>query len=177
MNIGERIKQFRKNRGLTQIKLSELLQISPITVRRWEWGERKPDIDIMPKLADTLNTSVNDLLGLQDTIKQPNTPKDITSLMEKVADVNSNIETQITVGTKNDMYIIKDGTREYLIPNDEEGRKLFSDFLRSSLNGMKLHETSQGVKQEINNGSHSSYNNSTVNNGMPTIATSETVSA
>ena len=175
MNIGERIKQFRKNRGLTQIKLSELLQISPITVRRWEWGERKPDIDIMPKLADTLNTSVNDLMGLRDTEKQPNTSKEITSLMEKVADENTNIETPITVGTRNDMYIIKDGVREYLIPNDEEGRKLFLDFLRSSLTGMGIYETSQMVKQEINNGTHSSYNNSTVNNETPTIATSETV--
>ena len=167
MNIGERIKQCRKNRGLTQTKLSELLKISPMTVRRWEWGERKPDIDIMPKLADTLNTSVEYLMGLPKRVTQFNTLEDIAPLMEKVADEESNLETPISVGKTKDMYIIKEGEREYLIPNDEDGRKIFIDFLRCSLKGIGLSETSPSMN--INNGTNSSYNNSTVNNGTSTI--------
>ena len=70
MNIGERIKKCRKNRGLTQEKLSELLKISPMTVRRWEWGKRKPDIDIMPisKYIEYFCSGSNGITGLSTTV-------------------------------------------------------------------------------------------------------------
>ncbi|MBR1438596.1 MAG: helix-turn-helix transcriptional regulator, partial [Synergistaceae bacterium] len=77
MNIGEHIKQLRKSKGLTQNKLAELLNISTMTVRRWEWGERKPDITVMPKLANTLNTSINELMDLQDSVEKNSTAEGI----------------------------------------------------------------------------------------------------
>lgn len=67
MSIGERIKRCRRIKGLTQTKLSELLNISTMTVRRWEWGERKPDIDIMCELARVLDTTTAYLLGETDS--------------------------------------------------------------------------------------------------------------
>ena len=62
------------------------------------------------------------------------------------------------------MYIIKEGEREFCIPDNEEGRKIFLDFLRSSLKGIGL------VEQQVNNGTNSSYHDSIVNNGTPTVA-------
>ena len=168
MNIGERIKECRKSRGLTQEKLSELLKISPMTVRRWEWGKRKPDIDIMPRLADILNTSVVALMGLQDTAQQSNANCNIASLMDKVSNEDSSIETPISVGQKNDMYIIRDGEREYLIPNDDKGREMFLDFLRDSLKGLGLSEIHSDATLHINNGTNSNYHDSIVNNGTQT---------
>lgn len=167
MNIGERIKKCRKNRGLTQEKLSELLKISPMTVRRWEWGKRKPDIDIMPRLANILNTSVAALMGLQDSAQQSDTNNDVASLMDEISNEDSSIETPISVGQKNDMYIIRDGEREYLIPNDDKGRKIFSDFLQDVLKGLGLSEVSSDATLHINNGTNSNYHDSIVNNGTP----------
>ena len=57
MNIAPKIKKCREQNGLTQIELAKLVGISPMTIRRWEWGERNPDI---------LNTSVEYLMGLMN---------------------------------------------------------------------------------------------------------------
>ncbi len=66
MNIAERIKSCRKLKGLTQVKLAEILYISPMTIRRWEWGERTPNAELIPKLAEVLDVSVDYLTGLND---------------------------------------------------------------------------------------------------------------
>ena len=66
MNIAERIKSSRKSKGFTQVELAENMGISPMTIRRWEWGERTPNAELIPKLAEVLDVSVEYLMGLND---------------------------------------------------------------------------------------------------------------
>jgi len=77
--IGEIIKQLRLEKGLTQKKLAEMTNISEISIRKYENGERKPKIEVLQKLADALEISLNQLmenekkeyfLGLGETIKK-----------------------------------------------------------------------------------------------------------
>ena len=55
----QRIKELRKQKGLTQTKLSELLNVSRTTVTMWETGEHVPDIDTLKKIAQIFNTTVD----------------------------------------------------------------------------------------------------------------------
>lgn len=67
-NMGERIRDARLNKGLTQEKLAELLQVPPQIVSDWENGSdsRIDHVDIV-KLARSLNTTADYLLGLSDS--------------------------------------------------------------------------------------------------------------
>ena len=60
--LGANIAKYRKEKGLTQDKLAELLYVSDKTVSKWETGKSGPDILIISDLADVLGVEVDDLL-------------------------------------------------------------------------------------------------------------------
>ncbi len=51
VSLGEKIKQFRLGKRLTQIEFANRLDISPITIIRYEKGERKPKTDFFDRIA------------------------------------------------------------------------------------------------------------------------------
>lgn len=56
------LKKFRDSRGLTQAALGrELGGISDVTVSRWETGERRIDIGLLPKVAEVTKIPVSEL--------------------------------------------------------------------------------------------------------------------
>jgi transcriptional regulator with XRE-family HTH domain len=63
--LGENIKILRKQHGITQQKLADLLGLSRPTISQIEIGERKLSADELIKLADIFNISVEYLLGLK----------------------------------------------------------------------------------------------------------------
>ena len=63
MNMAERIKYCRQKIKMSQQELADLVGISIMTVRRWEWNERTPNASIIPKLAEVLNTTAAYLMG------------------------------------------------------------------------------------------------------------------
>lgn len=52
----------RKEKGMTQTALADKLNISNRTVSKWEHGDGFPDITILPKLAQALSVSTDELL-------------------------------------------------------------------------------------------------------------------
>lgn len=60
--MGERIKKYRKEKKYTQQQLADLLQVSVMTVRRFEANEREPKMEMVEKLASVLNVSVIELM-------------------------------------------------------------------------------------------------------------------
>lgn len=68
--IGKLIKKVRKDKGLTQQDLADLLNLSPKTISKWECGKGCPDISILNELCNILGISVTELLngelGLND---------------------------------------------------------------------------------------------------------------
>ena len=61
--IGKNIKKLRKQKGLSQDRLSKLSDISYNTVIKLESGGiTNPSIDTLQKLANALSVSVDDLL-------------------------------------------------------------------------------------------------------------------
>jgi len=61
--VGAYIMILRKTRKYTQQKLADKLGVSHQAVSNWERGESMPDISILPKLAELLGTSVDNILS------------------------------------------------------------------------------------------------------------------
>ena len=65
--FGQRLREVREMRGLTQSKLAELCDIkSPAVLSYWESGRNKPDTDKLVVLCHALSVSPNYLLGIED---------------------------------------------------------------------------------------------------------------
>ena len=62
-NMGNRLKELRESRGLSQSQLAERTGISPDNIKSWELGRRElVNIYTIIKLADALDYSVMDFI-------------------------------------------------------------------------------------------------------------------
>ena len=68
MELGEKIKALRIERGLTQEQLAAKLYVSRTAVSKWETGGGTPNLDSLQALARLFEVSVNDLLSAGDLI-------------------------------------------------------------------------------------------------------------
>ena len=64
--IGKYIKKKRKEKGLTQQKLGDMVGVSFKAVSKWECGNSIPDIVVLKKVCDVLEISIDELLNAQD---------------------------------------------------------------------------------------------------------------
>ena len=62
-NLGDRLKQLRKDSGLSQTDLALKIGVSYSQYGRYELKGVQPPADILNKLADVLNTTVDFLLN------------------------------------------------------------------------------------------------------------------
>ena len=62
MKLGEKIKEARKQCGLSQEQLAEKMAVSRSAVAKWEANNGLPDVDNLKALAQLLNVSVDYLL-------------------------------------------------------------------------------------------------------------------
>lgn len=60
------LKMLRLQHGLTQQELAERLGLSPVTISGYENGHREPSIEILERIADYFEVSVDYLLGRED---------------------------------------------------------------------------------------------------------------
>ena len=64
--IGERIKELRTEKKISQEKLGQLLSVSQDTVSLWENSKSIPPADIIIKLAEIFAVSCDYLLGVKN---------------------------------------------------------------------------------------------------------------
>ncbi len=62
VTLGAFIAALRKEKGLTQRELAEMLSVSDKTVSHWERDETSPDISLLPVIADIFGITVDELL-------------------------------------------------------------------------------------------------------------------
>jgi transcriptional regulator with XRE-family HTH domain len=60
--VGRNIRHLRKKQGLSQEHLATELHVTRQTVSNWERGEAFPDIDMLKRIAATLDARVNDII-------------------------------------------------------------------------------------------------------------------
>ena len=65
IRLAENIKKYRKQKGLTQEQLAEVMGVSVGAVHKWEAGLSVPELNLIVRLADFFDASVDVLLGYQ----------------------------------------------------------------------------------------------------------------
>jgi transcriptional regulator with XRE-family HTH domain len=63
INIGKKIIEKRKEKGITQDELAVYMGVSKASVSKWETCQSYPDITFLPELATYFNISVDELIG------------------------------------------------------------------------------------------------------------------
>lgn len=61
-----RLKEIREYQGISQKSLANLLNVSPSNIYNYETGRTEPSTDILCKLANLLNVTVDYLVGNDD---------------------------------------------------------------------------------------------------------------
>ena len=61
MDIGKKLKELRKNVGLTQSELAEKINVSRVNYTRYETDKVKPDYDTLIKIANFYDVSLDEI--------------------------------------------------------------------------------------------------------------------
>ncbi|MCC4121164.1 helix-turn-helix domain-containing protein [Lactococcus lactis] len=61
--FAEQLKTLRKINGLTQKELAENVGVQQGAINKWESGKTEPNIEILGRLADYFDVSIDYLLG------------------------------------------------------------------------------------------------------------------
>lgn len=69
--LGARIAEARKERGMTQAQLAEQLGIAQQTLGHYEVARARIAADLLPKLAEALDVSLDELLKGEPTVRIP----------------------------------------------------------------------------------------------------------
>lgn len=102
MNIGNKIKELRKSRGLTQEQLANAIGISFQAVSKWETNIAYPDITLAPVLANFFGVSMDELFDFNLAEKE----KEIKEIVDKAYEYR---ECDPTKSRK----IIEEGLKKY----------------------------------------------------------------
>ena len=80
--LGTMIAELRKQHGMTQLELAEKIGVTDKAVSKWERDLSCPDINSLPKLAEILDVSVEELMQIK---KEAETPVNKMSEIMEVA--------------------------------------------------------------------------------------------
>ena len=72
--FGERLRQLRRARGMTQQELAEKLHMTKASVSAYETSGKYPSVEVLRKLAELFRVSADYLLGLADDNRMDFTP-------------------------------------------------------------------------------------------------------
>lgn len=86
--LGTMISSLRKDKGMTQLELAEIMGVTDKAVSKWERDLSCPDINSIPKLAEILEISVEDLMqGKTETKEQDTKEKKENISINKVDEI------------------------------------------------------------------------------------------
>lgn len=71
--LAKRLRELRKERGFTQIDISDLIQISNTTLSQYESGKRMPGFAVLSQLCQLYETTTDYILGMSDEKLLPST--------------------------------------------------------------------------------------------------------
>lgn len=97
IQIGNKIKELRKLKGISQKEMAELIGVNRSTYSNYENNNREPDMHTIQKIADALDTTTANLLGIN--VPHPKQLEIIEKLSTQMQE-NSDEFKSSTVGTK-----------------------------------------------------------------------------
>ena len=79
--INDNINRYRKEKGYSQEEMAVKLHVVRQTVSKWENGRSVPDAEVLIRIAEILDVSVHDLLGIE---MEQDDVKDLTSELARI---------------------------------------------------------------------------------------------
>ena len=70
MTFGQRLKAYRKEKGMSQDKLASILYVTRQSVSQWENDKTMPSVDLLLKLSEVFGVSVDILLGKNEELTE-----------------------------------------------------------------------------------------------------------
>ena len=64
--FNENLKIARERKGISQKEMAEQIGVAKSTYSLYESGNREPNVQTIKKIADVLNVTADELLGLED---------------------------------------------------------------------------------------------------------------
>ena len=92
--FGKRLKELRKSNGYTIEQFADMVGISKSTLGYYENDKRMPDIEILARIADTLNVNADYLIGRTNTTAKKGKMKTVcefTGLSDRAAEYLSEL--------------------------------------------------------------------------------------
>lgn len=88
VEFGQRLKELRKAKGLTQKQLADLLGVKNSIISFYEVGDRIPSPEVIKKLAAVLHVSADFLLGLDkgETVSVSGLDEEDKKLVQSLVD-------------------------------------------------------------------------------------------
>ena len=80
MEFNEKLQELRKQKGLTQEELSEILYVSRTAISKWESGRGYPNIDSLKAISKYFSVSLDELLSCDAILtiaEEENTQKEM----------------------------------------------------------------------------------------------------
>lgn len=81
MELGEKLKELRKEHNLSQQQFADLLHVSRQAVSRWETKKAEPDIETLKKISQIFKVTVDHLIG-NDEEEADLTPHDMETIQK-----------------------------------------------------------------------------------------------
>ena len=86
-NLGDRLKQERESRGWSQVVVAKKLGLKrSSTYANWEYGIREPDLEMLQKIADLYETSIDRLNGRIEKESEYTLPEEVILKVIKEAE-------------------------------------------------------------------------------------------
>ena len=80
--FGNMVAVLRKQKGMTQLELAEKMGVTDKAVSKWERDLSFPDVSSLPKLAEILEVSVDELMQVKAELKEDTTKKKIDEIID-----------------------------------------------------------------------------------------------
>ena len=86
MSTGEKIREIRIQKGLTQKQLGDKCGIADSNIRKYEKGKQNPKIETLQKISIALNCDISEFLTISDAIpylRKDNTKETVISNLQQ----------------------------------------------------------------------------------------------
>lgn len=84
--LGERIRELRKAKGLTQEQLAELVGVEPRHISRVEGGYNSPSIERLARIAEVLEVPIQELFNFMHLNDSEDRMKDIDAVIRGMSE-------------------------------------------------------------------------------------------
>lgn len=80
-DVGARVRRIRTERGLSIEQLAARVGVEPVTLVRWEAGQRAPSLSVLALVARGLAIPLRELVDVGADVPPPDVPPDVAEVL------------------------------------------------------------------------------------------------